>query len=60
MYGGGEPLLRRAQEAGAVRTDTDIAQVTQMVMGIARIPASDPGDVAHILDIALDGLRFRG
>jgi AcrR family transcriptional regulator len=59
MYGGGEPLLRRAQEAGVVRADTDIAQVTQMVMGIARIPASDPGAVAHILDIALDGLRFR-
>jgi hypothetical protein len=30
-----------------------------MVMGIAKIPASDPGQTAHILRIALDGLRYQ-
>jgi hypothetical protein len=30
-----------------------------MVMGIAKIPAADPEQNAHILRIALDGLRYR-
>jgi AcrR family transcriptional regulator len=59
MYAAGEPLLARAQEAGAVRRDTDMAQIISMVMGISRIPATDPEAIRHILDIALDGLRFR-
>ena len=59
MYGAGEPLLQRAQEAGVVRPDIDLPQVVQMVMGISRVPLSDPDEVSHILDIALDGLRYR-
>jgi hypothetical protein len=31
----------------------------QMVMGITKVPAGDPGQTAHILRIALDGLRNR-
>ncbi len=30
-----------------------------MVVGIAKIPASDPAQVEHILRVALDGLRYR-
>ena len=30
-----------------------------MVVGIAKIPAADPGQNEHILRIALDGLRYR-
>jgi hypothetical protein len=30
-----------------------------MVGGIAKIPASDPAQIDHILDMALDGLRYR-
>jgi hypothetical protein len=30
-----------------------------MVMGITKIPASDPAQTEHILRIALDGLRYR-
>jgi hypothetical protein len=30
-----------------------------MVVGIAKIPAGDPTQIEHILDIALDGLRYR-
>jgi hypothetical protein len=54
----GEPLLRSAQEAGVVRPDVTIGEVIQMVVGIAKIPTSDPMQNAHILRIALDGLRY--
>jgi AcrR family transcriptional regulator len=59
LFEAGEPLLRRAQEAGVVRPDVDIADVIQMVMGIAKIPAADPAQNQHILRVALDGLRYR-
>ena len=59
LYAAGEPLLERAQEAGAVRPDVEFSQVMQMMMGITKVPASDPGQTAHILRIALDGLRYR-
>ena len=42
-----------------MRPDVDIAEVIQMVVGIAKIPASDPAQTEHILRIALDGLRYR-
>lgn len=58
LYAAGGPLLERAQNAGAVRGDTDLAEVIQLVGGIAKIPLSEPGQVDHILDIALDGLRY--
>jgi AcrR family transcriptional regulator len=55
----GEPLLERAQQARVARTDTDLAEVIQMVGGIAKIPATEPGQIEHILEMALDGLRYR-
>jgi AcrR family transcriptional regulator len=59
LYAAGEPLLKRAQEAGAVRPDVEFPEIMQMVMGIAKIPAADPAQIEHILGIALDGLRYR-
>jgi AcrR family transcriptional regulator len=59
LFDAGEPLLKRAQDAGVVRPDAEFSEVMQMVMGIAKIPASDPGQIDHILRIALDGLRYR-
>ena len=59
LYAAGEPLLQRAQEAGVVRPDVEFPEIMQMVMGIAKIPASDPAQIQHILGIALDGLRYR-
>jgi AcrR family transcriptional regulator len=59
LFSAGEPLLTRAQEAGVVRPDVDIAEVIQMVIGIGKIPASDPRQTQHILRVALDGLRYR-
>ena len=58
LYAAGEPLLKRAQEAGAVRPDVTIADVIQMVVGIAKLPAGNSSQVEHILRIALDGLRY--
>jgi AcrR family transcriptional regulator len=60
LWAAGEPLLTRAQEAGVVRPDVTIGDVIPMVMGIAKIPAGDPEQNAHMLRIALDGLRYRG
>jgi AcrR family transcriptional regulator len=59
LWEAGEPLLKRAQEAGAVRPDVSIGEVIQMVMGIAKIPTGDPEQTQQILRIALDGLRYR-
>ena len=59
LYDAGGPLLKRAQEAGAVRSDVDFPEVMQMLMGIAKIPVSDPSQTAHIVRIALDGLRYQ-
>jgi AcrR family transcriptional regulator len=58
LYAAGEPLLRAAQDAGVVRPDVSIADVIQMVVSIAKLPTGDPGQVPHILGIALDGLRY--
>ena len=59
MYQAGEPLLERAQAAGAVRPDTDLSEIIQMVGGIAKIQGAESAQIEHILDIALEGLRYR-
>lgn len=53
----GDMLLRRAQEAGDARKDTNFSDVGRMVSGIAAIRTADPGQIERILDMALDGLR---
>jgi len=58
LFEAGEPLLKRAQESGVVRPDVTIGEVIQMVVGIAKIPTSDPSQNEHILRVALDGLRY--
>jgi AcrR family transcriptional regulator len=57
FYGAGEPLVKRAQDAGAVRPDVSIDEVLQMVGGIAKIQSSDAAGIDRILSVALDGLR---
>jgi AcrR family transcriptional regulator len=59
LWAAGEPLLTRAQESGVVRPDVSIGDVIQMVVGIAKIPTSEPGQAEHIVRVALDGLRYR-
>jgi AcrR family transcriptional regulator len=59
LLSAGEPLLKRAQDAGVVRTDVEFWDVMHMLGGIAKIPSSDPKQVEHIIGVALDGLRYR-
>jgi AcrR family transcriptional regulator len=58
LFAAGEPLLKRAQEAGVVRRDVEFSDVLHMVAGISKIPSADPEQIEHILRIALDGLRY--
>ena len=59
LFGAGDPLLQRAQRDHAVRADTNLAEIIQIVGGIAKIPAAEPEQTRHMLQIALDGLRYR-
>jgi len=59
LFATAEPLLARAQEAGAVRPDTNVAEIISLVGGISKIPAAEPEQIEHIIEIALDGLRYR-
>ena len=59
LYAGGQPLLERAQRANVVRADTDITEVIQLVGGIAKIQTAEPEQLDRLLDMALDGLRYR-
>lgn len=59
LFGAGAPLLKGAQDAGVVRPDVDFSDVLHMVAAISKIPASEPGQVEHVLRVALDGLRYR-
>jgi AcrR family transcriptional regulator len=55
----GQPLLERAQKAGVVRPDAELAEIIQMVGGIAKIQGVEPEQIDRILRIALDGLRYQ-
>jgi hypothetical protein len=55
----GERLLQRAQEAGVARTDTNFSDVGRMISGIAAIRNAEPDEIERILELALDGLRYR-
>ena len=59
FYAAGEPLLQRAQAAGVARADTNFNEVIQMVSAIAKIATAEPDQTERILDMALDGLRYR-
>jgi AcrR family transcriptional regulator len=59
LFAAGEPLLKRAQDAGVVRPDVDFSDVLHMVGGITKMPVSAPGQTEHVLRVALDGLRYR-
>jgi len=53
----GNGLVERAQAAGAVRADTDFADIGRIVSGIAVSPAAGPEQKERMLGIVLDGLR---
>jgi hypothetical protein len=47
------------QQAGTVAHDANLDDILQMVGGIGKNPTTSPDQVEHVLDIALDGLRYR-
>jgi AcrR family transcriptional regulator len=55
----GTELLERAQQAGVVRADADFVDVARMVSGIAVVPTADAEQKERMLQLALDGLRYR-
>jgi len=57
MYAAGEPVLKRAQAAGAIRSDADIQDVLFMVSGIAGVAFTDDAQRERVLQLALDGLK---
>jgi AcrR family transcriptional regulator len=59
LFNAGDTLVARAKEAHVIRADASFADIIQMVGGIAKIPTAEPGQIEHILGIALDGLRYR-
>jgi AcrR family transcriptional regulator len=59
LFAAGEPLVKRAQDAGVVRSDVDFSDVLHIVAGITKMPAGEPDQLEHVLRVALDGLRYR-
>ena len=59
ISGAGTALVERAQRAGVVRADTNFMDVGRMVAGIAMVPTSDDEQKRRMLELALDGLRYR-
>jgi AcrR family transcriptional regulator len=59
IYAVGAPLLRRAQEAGAVRADVDVDDVLRLLTGIALLDfPGGGGQIDFVAGVALDGLRY--
>jgi AcrR family transcriptional regulator len=59
IWAAGEPLVKRAQEAGVVRADTDFTEIVKMASGISQVKWAEPEQLDKILLMALDGLRYR-
>ena len=59
LTGAGTALVERAQSAGVVRRDTTFTDVVRMVGAIAMVPTEDPEQKQRLLELALDGLRYR-
>jgi AcrR family transcriptional regulator len=59
IAGAGDALVERAQRAGVVRADTSFADIGRMVGAIAMVPTEDPEQKNRLLELALDGLRYR-
>jgi len=55
----GEALLAQAKASGDVRPDAEFTDVGRMVAGIATIRGADAAQIDRILELALDGLRYR-
>jgi AcrR family transcriptional regulator len=50
-------VIRRAQDAGVVRTDVDGADITQLISPMCTSPTITAAQAARLLPMVLDGLR---
>jgi len=50
-------LLRRAQDAGAVRADLEVEDVTALVAAVLPVAGRAPGSAPRIMAVVRDGLR---
>jgi len=57
MNAAAQMVLSRAQEAGAVRADVEVADVLRLVGGCTMMPNFDRAQTQRILKIVMDGLR---
>ncbi|MDG4805239.1 helix-turn-helix domain containing protein [Micromonospora sp. WMMD1120] len=60
IYAAGEPLMRRAQAAGAVRDDIGFDDVVRLISGLTMAQFPSPEQRDRVLGVALDGLRPPG
>ncbi len=56
----GTALVERAKREDAIRDDAEFGDIVRLVAGIALVPTTDAGQKDRLLDLALDGLRYRG
>lgn len=57
VYGSGQPLLDRAQQAGVLRADVTIDDTVRLVTGVAGVSFPDATQRDRVIDAAIDGLR---
>ncbi|MEU7847619.1 helix-turn-helix domain-containing protein [Micromonospora parva] len=57
IFSAGEPLMRRAQAAGAVRDDIGFDDVVRLISGLTMAQFPSPEQRDRVLNVALDGLR---
>ncbi len=59
LHDSGRPIVERAQAAQVLREDVTVEEIVQILLGLAKIPTSQPGQLDRFVAIALDGLRYR-
>ncbi|MET7708255.1 helix-turn-helix domain-containing protein [Micromonospora sp. NPDC005413] len=57
IYAAGQPLMERAQAAGAVRDDIGFDDVVRLISGLTMAQFPSPEQRDRVLGVALDGLR---
>ena len=59
IFAAGGGLLERAQAAGVVRPDVTANEALRLVSGILMVRFAEPDETNRLLDLAMDGLRYR-
>jgi AcrR family transcriptional regulator len=59
IFAAGGPLLERAQAAGVVRPDVTAHEALRLVSGVLMIRSAEPDEINRLLDLVMDGLRYR-